>query len=174
MSVPPPPGPEIREAIASFPDRAHFRAAVAALTAAGFAHSDLSVLASHDSLSAADEAIGEKEAVPAGLFGIEVKYTEPLTMAGLALLSGGPISTVFAALVGAGLGGAALKELFDDYTAPRHSEEFAAALKAGAALLWVRCDNSERERTALRILEEAGGRHAHIHTRPGQTSAGRG
>ena len=172
MSEPGSPAPPIREAIASFPDRAHFRAAVSALMAAGFAHSDLSVLASHDSLSAADAAIGEQDAVPASLFGLEVKYTEPLTMAGLALLSGGPISTVFAALVGAGLGGAALKELFDDYTAPRHSEEFAAALKAGAALLWVRCDDAERERTALRILDEAGGRHVHIHTRPALPGGG--
>ncbi len=47
-----------------------------------------------------------------------------------------------AALVGAGLGGAALKELFDDYAAAPHRDEFAAALKAGAALLWVRCADS--------------------------------
>src|SRR5215468_2567949 len=71
----------------------------------------------------------------------------------------------FAALVGAGLGGAALKELFDDYTAPRHAEDFEAALHAGAALLWVRCEDSERELRATRILEEAGGRHVHVHGR---------
>jgi hypothetical protein len=34
------------------------------------------------------------------------------------------------------LGGAAVKELFADYTAARQSEDLAAALKAGAALLW--------------------------------------
>ena len=66
---------------------------------------------------------------------------------------------------GAGLGGAALKELFDDYTAPRHSEDFAAALKAGAALLWVRCEDPDRELAATRILEEAGGHHVHVHGR---------
>jgi hypothetical protein len=94
-------------------------------------------------------------------------------VAGIILLSGGPIAATVAALVGAGLGGAALKELFDDYTAPRHAENFAAALHAGAALLWVRCEDSERELTATRILEEAGGRHVHVHGRPPQT-AGRG
>jgi hypothetical protein len=73
---------------------------------------------------------------------------------------------VLAALVGAGLGGAALKELFDDLTAKRHQRDFEAALRAGAALLWARCDDPDRELSATRILEEAGGRHVHIHGRP--------
>src|SRR5437660_389862 len=85
---------------------------------------------------------------------------------GVVLVSGGPIAAVVAALVGAGRGGAALKELFDDYTAPRHAEDFEAALHAGAALLWVRCEDSERELRATRVLEEAGGRHVHVHGRP--------
>ena len=87
-------------------------------------------------------------------------------------MSGGPIAIALATLVGAGLGGAALKELFDDYTAPRHSDDFRAALQAGAALLWVRCDDPEREATATRILEEAGGRHVHVHGRPVDAGSG--
>jgi hypothetical protein len=158
--------PVVREAVASFPDRAHFRAAVSSLLAAGFEASDLSVLATHDSLAAAGEAAGvPTEAVPAGLSD-EIKYIAPLTVAGIVVLSGGPIAAAVAALVAAGLGGAALKELFDDYTAPRHSAEFKAALEAGAALLWVRCDDPDRELTATRILAEAGGHHVHIHGRP--------
>jgi hypothetical protein len=136
------------------------------LLAAGFEASDLSVLASHDSLAAAGEPGGaESKVVPAGLSD-EIKYIAPLTVAGIILLSGGPIAATIAALVGAGLGGAALKELFDDYTAPRHSADFAAALHAGAALLWARCEDPERELTATRILEEAGGGHVHVHGRP--------
>ena len=158
--------PVVREAVASFPDRGHFHRAVAGLLAAGFAASDLSVLASHDSLAAAGEPGGsEGSIVPAGLSD-EIKYIGPLTVAGIVLLSGGPIAAVIAALVGAGLGGAALKELLDDYTAAPHSDKFRAALAAGAALLWVRCDDPDRELTATRILEEAGGRHVHIHGRP--------
>ena len=158
--------PIVREAVASFPDRDHFHRAVSSLLAAGFEASDLSVLASHDSLAAAGEPGGaEAKVVPAGLSD-EIKYIAPLTVAGIILLSGGPIAATVAALVGAGLGGAALKELFDDYTAPRHSEDFRAALEAGAALLWVRCEDPDRELTATRILEEAGGRHVHIHGRP--------
>jgi len=163
----------IREAVASFPDREHFHRAVADLSAAGFDTGDLSVLASHDSLAAAGEPpAGQPRLLPAGLAD-EIKYIAPLTVAGIILLSGGPITAGIAALVGAGLGGAALKELFDDYTAPQHAGDFQAALQAGAALLWVRCEDSERELTATRILEEAGGRHVHVHGRPPQT-AGRG
>ncbi len=158
--------PVIREAVGSFPDREHFRAAVAALLAAGFERSDLSVLASHDSLAVADEAAGTpKEILRAGLSD-EIKYIAPLTVAGIIVLSAGPIAAAIAALVGAGLGGAALKEFFDDYTAPRHSEDFAAALQAGAALLWARCGDPDGELVATRILEETGGRHVHIHGRP--------
>jgi hypothetical protein len=157
--------PVIREAVGSFPDRARFRNAVAALLAAGFDRSDLSVLASHDSLAVAEEAGSPKEILRAG-FTDEIKYIAPLTVAGIIVLSAGPIAAAIAALVGAGLGGAALKDFFDDYTAPRHSEDFAATLKAGAALLWVRCGDPDRELTATRILEEAGGRHVHVHGRP--------
>jgi hypothetical protein len=155
----------VREAVASFPDRAHFHRAVSDLLAAGFAVSDLSVLASHDSLAAADEpGSGKASLLPAGLSD-EVNYIAPLTLAGFIVLSGGPIAVALAALVGAGLGGAAVKELFDNFTEPRHSADFQAALKAGAALLWVRCADPDRELVATRILEEAGGRHVHIHGR---------
>lgn len=160
--------PVTREAVASFPDRAHFRRAVAALLAAGFTSSDLSVLASHEPLAVAEAATASgPEVVPAGL-SEELKYIGPLTVAGIVLLSGGPIAATVAALVGAGLGGAALKEILDRYTAPRHSEEFAAALKAGAALLWVRVDDPDRELTATRILTEAGGHHVHMYGRAPQ------
>jgi hypothetical protein len=157
------PFPVVREAVASFPDREHFRQAVSALLTAGFVPSDLSVLASHRPLTAAEETPGEL--VAAGLSD-EIKYIAPLTVAGIVLISGGPIAATVAAIVGAGLGGAALKELFDDYTAAPHREEFEAALTAGAALLWVRCADPELELRALRLLEEAGGQHVHVHGRP--------
>jgi hypothetical protein len=161
--------PIVREAVASFADEAHFRRAVAELLAAGFAPTDLSVLASHDSLDVAGSLAGYPPEphpwMPAALAD-EVKWIGPLTVAGIILLSGGEIAAGIAAVVGAGLGGAALKEVLDRYSASRHSAEFAAALKAGAVLLWVRCEDSARELRATRILEEAGGRYVHIHGRP--------
>jgi hypothetical protein len=161
--------PVIREAVASFPDREHFKSAVSALLAAGFDATDLSVLASHEPLSVADE--GRRGLIAAGLSD-ELKYIGPLTIAGIILISGGPIAATAAALVGAGLGGAALKELFDDYTAAPHREAFEAALRAGAALLWVRCADHDLELHAVRILEEAGGRHVHIHGRSAKGAGG--
>jgi hypothetical protein len=160
--------PVVREAVASFPDRAHFRQAVSSLLAAGCPPADLSVLASHLPLAVAEEKPGEL--VTAGLSD-ELKYIGPLTVAGIILVSGGPIAATVAALVGAGLGGAALKELFDDYTAGAHRANFEAALKAGAVLLWVRCDDPEIELRATRILEESGGRFVHIHGRPAAPEA---
>ncbi len=160
--------PIIREAVASFADQVHFRSAVDNLLAVGFEPSDLSVLAAHASLEAAGAtARGKVEAHPwlPSSLAEEMKYLAPLTIAGIIVLSGGPIAAGIAALVGAGLGGAALKEILDRYTAGRHSEEFAAALHAGAVLLWARCEDAERELSATRILEEAGGRNVHIHGR---------
>ena len=106
--------PIVREAVGSFPDREHFRNAVAALLAAGFDRSELSVLASHDSLAIAEEDPGSSKGILAAGLTDEIKYVAPLTVAGIIVLSGGPIALTIAAVVGAGLGGAALKELFDD------------------------------------------------------------
>src|SRR5207302_9558643 len=114
--------PISREAVASFPDREHFHRAVANLLAAGFDTADMSVLASHDSLAAAGEPPApQPRLLPAGLAD-EIKYIAPLTVAGIILLSGGPIAATAAALVGAGIGGAALKVLFDDYIAPSRAQ----------------------------------------------------
>lgn len=163
--------PVVREAVASFPDRRHFHDAVTKLLAAGFAPADLSVLATHDPLATAGEPDGAGGLLPAGLAG-EIKYLGPLTVAGIVLLSGGPIAAALAALVGAGVGGAALKELFDDYTAPRHTADFRAALEAGAALLWVRVDDPAREAAAVGILAAVGGRDVHINERTAKEGGG--
>jgi hypothetical protein len=162
-----PKTPHIREAVASFADREHFGRAVAELLAAGFATSDLSVLASHDSLEAAGDSATSAKGTPSWLpssLSDEIKYIGPLTVAGIVVLSGGPVAAGLAALVAAGLGGAALKEILDRYTT-RHTDEFAAALEAGAVLLWVRCESDAQEQRAMRILEATGGRHSHIHLR---------
>jgi hypothetical protein len=163
-----PPFPVVREAVASFADKAHMRRAVAQLLGAGFKPADLSVLASHDSLEVAGDVPGYKGKPGASLLaGLtdEVAFLGPLTVAGIVLLSGGPVAAGIAALVGAGLGGVAVKELLDYYSANQHSAEFAAALQAGAVLLWARVDDPELEATAVRLLSEAGGQHAHMHAR---------
>jgi hypothetical protein len=153
-----------REAVASFATHDQFRDAVRRLLAAGFAPSDLSVLASHDSIEVAGIPAKPGANLLAGLTD-EVNFLAPLTLAGFVLVSGGPVAAAIAALVGAGLGGAAIKEVLDRYTANRHGAEFAAALEAGAVLLWVRVADTELEATAARLLDEAGGRHVHVNAR---------
>jgi hypothetical protein len=154
--------PVVREAVASFPDREHLQHAIDELVAAGFDRSALSVLASHESLTAVGAG---SRLLPEGVAD-EITYIGPLTIAGIIVLSAGPIGAAVAALVGVGIGGAALKQFFDRYTAAHHSAGYEAALRDGAVLLWCRCEDPERELRATRILEEAGGRHIHVHGRP--------
>jgi hypothetical protein len=163
-----PPLPIIREAVASFADKAALRRAVAALLQAGFKPADLSVLASHASLEVAGEVPGYAGKPGASLLaGLtdEVGYLAPLTVAGIVLLSAGPVGAAIAALVAAGLGGAALKEVVDRIAANEHTAEFAKALKAGEVLLWVQVDDPALEAAAVRLLTEAGGRRAHVNAR---------
>jgi hypothetical protein len=165
------PLPVVREAVASFATKEEFRAAVAALEAAGFAPADLSVLATHDSLEVAGKVSGYPgtpgETVAASLTD-EASFLVPVTIAGVVLLSGGPIAAALAALVGAGLGGMAINEVLDRILANRHTAEFAAALAAGAVLLWVRVGDAAHEALAARILTDAGGRYVHIHAPTGK------
>jgi len=165
--------PVDREAVASLADKAQLRKAVARLLATGFKPADLSVLATHDSLEVAGGVPGYPgtpgQSLLAGLTD-EVNFLAPLTVAGIVLLSGGPVAVALAAVVGAGLGGAAIKEVLDYYTANRHSAEFAAALTAGAVLLWVRVDDPGLEAAAVRLLEEAGGRNVHLHAREARSA----
>jgi hypothetical protein len=158
MSATPPPFPVIREAVAAFPDRRHFNQAIAALLGGGFARGDLSVLASHQKLAAA-----EAEADAEGGAAASLPYIAPLTIAGIIAVSAGPIAAAVAAVVAAGIGGAAVKELLDRYAAAPHRDQLGTAFAQGAALLWVRCADHEIELRALRILEESGGRHVHSH-----------
>ena len=169
-----PPFPVIREAVASFADKDALRSAVERLLAAGFKPTDLSVLASHDSLEVAGEVPGYRGKPNASLFaGLtdEMNFLAPLTIAGIVFLSGGPVAAALGALVAAGFGGAALKELIDRYAANDHRADFVAALKAGAVLLWVRVDDPELEATAVRLLEDAGGRRAHVNARSTKAAA---
>jgi len=163
-----PPFPVIREAVAAFADKDALRAAVAGLLKSGFKPTDLSVLATHESLEVAGEVPAypgkPRQTLLAGLTD-EAPLLMPLTIAGIALLSGGPVAAALAALAAAGLGGVALKEVLDRVIANHHSAAVAEAIRTGSLLLWVRVDDPELEAPAVRRLEEAGGRNAHIFAR---------
>lgn len=159
----------IREAVASFATQAKFREAVKRLLAAGFAPTDLSILASHDSLEVAGGVPGYRakpgQSLIAGLTE-EAGLLAPLQVAGFSALSGGPVAGAVAALLTAGIGAVGLRDIVERFVANRHSTDYVAALKAGNLLLWVRVADTAREWQALVILGDCGGANAHINTRP--------
>lgn len=157
-------GREVREVVALYDSRADFDRAVEALTTAGFVRDDLSVLATHTSLDAADPPAPPRDEALLGLVG-ELKYAFPLTTAGLIAIVGGPIAAPLAALVAAGLGGVAIKDYLDELTSHPEPDEFARALEAGGIILWVRVADTAAEQRAGAILEREGGRNVHLSVR---------
>ena len=158
-------GGAVSEVVGRFAERSRFQVAVEALRAVGFEVSDLSVLDTHEALSAsATEDRGWVQTLT-GLVG-EIKYMGPLGAAGLIALSSGTIGAAIAGLVAAGVTGVALRELLDDIKATPHTEAFAKALEGGAVLLWVRAATPARQAQATRILGEAGAADVHLHQRP--------
>jgi hypothetical protein len=137
---------------------------VEALLAAGFDRADLSILASHASLDAANPKGKPRDEALTGLVG-ELKYAFPLTTAGLIAIVGGPIEAALAALVAAGVGGAAIKDYLDELTSHPKPDEFTRALEAGGVILWVHVDTPEQEAQAASLLEREGGDNVHVTVR---------
>jgi len=153
------------EVVGRFADRESFTAAVEALRQAGFTHSDLSVLDTHESISAsAGPSEVWKESL-ASLVG-EVKYVGPLTAAGLIAVATGPVGMAVAGAMAAGLTGVALAELLEKVRATPHTEAFARALEQGAVLLWVAADTADRQGAARKIMTSHGAADVHLHERP--------
>ncbi len=153
---------ENREAVGLFADRESFEAAVEALKGAGFERTDLSVLGSHESIDAAGEPGKPFKDILTALVG-ELKYEGPLVASGAILLVGGTVSATIAGIIGAAVGGIAVKEVLDEVTSTPHTEDFARSLEAGSVILWVRTPDKELERAATAILEENGGVNVHTH-----------
>ena len=130
------------ELVGRFADRESFTAAVTALKEAGFGPADLSVLDTHESLSASERPSEAWKESLAGMVG-EIKYIGPLTAAGLIAIATGPVGAAISGLMAAGITGAALHEFLSDLRATPHTEAFARALEQGAVLLWVAVPTAE-------------------------------
>lgn len=152
------------EVAGNFSTKESFTAAVKALSAAGFGHDALSVLDTHESLSAAGSPSEAWQETLAGMVG-EINYVGPLTAAGLIAIASGPIGAAVAGAMAAGLTGAALVELLDEVRATPHTEAFARALEAGAILLWVRVEDESEAEKAEALLKEHGGADVHRHVK---------
>jgi hypothetical protein len=151
-----------REVVGLFSDRESFEAAVKALTEAGFGHADLSVLGSHESIDAAGGPGKPCRDALTAMVG-EIKFEAPLVASGAIFLAGGPVAATIAGVIGAAVGGVAVKEMLEEVTAKPHTEDFARSLAAGSVILWVRASDASRERQANAILKQHRGANVHVH-----------
>lgn len=156
--------PALREVVATYADRDHFMAAIEALGKAGFNRSELSVLSSHDSLDAIGSDGKPWRDVLTAIAG-DAKYEWPLVTAGIIALFAGPVAAAAAALVAAGLGGAAAKEVLDEISAIPESDDFARALAAGSVILWVIVRDQLEEERAVAAMSSTGGANVHVFER---------
>ncbi len=150
------------EVVGLLPDRSTFDACISELAEAGFAHADLSVLASHESIDAAEPPGQSWRDVLTALTG-EVRFEAPLVASGAILYAGGPTMAVVAGAgaLGLAVGSVALREALDSVTARPHTEAFAKALEQGSVALWVRVETPEREELASDIMTRLGATGVH-------------
>lgn len=152
------------EVVGVIDTREQFEAAVKALLAAGFERSELSVLASHDSIAAAGKPATSWRDALLAMVG-ELKYEGPLVASGAIFLAGGTVAATVAALIGAAVGGVAVRDVLQEVTAKPHTEEFARAVDAGSLILWVAVEDRSRLAEAMSILERTGATNVHVANR---------
>jgi hypothetical protein len=159
------------EVVGWFETRETFKAAVKDLRQAGFGHADLSVLDSHESISAADSPGEVFRETMSGLVD-EAQYIGPIAAAGFIAVAAGPIGALVSGAVGAGLAGYAMGDVLRDIRATPHTEEFARAAENGAILLWVRAEDPDRQAKAVEIMQNHGAYSVHTHERPKREQEG--
>ncbi|OKH87389.1 hypothetical protein [Thalassospira sp. TSL5-1] len=155
---------QVPELVGLFDTKESFDAAVKALTAAGFSHTDLSALSTHESIDVAGKEGQSWSDVLTAMFG-EVKYEVPLVASGAIALFGGAATAALALAIGAGVGTMALTDFIDKVTSTPHTEDFAKAIKDGSAALWVRLDPADptKEAKAREIFALNNAHNVHIH-----------
>jgi hypothetical protein len=178
---------QVREAVAVFDDADNMQDAIDALLSSGFDRAELSLLASEETV---DEKLGHKyqkvaeleddAAVPRTRYYVsqeaisegEYVFTGGLVLlgtlgtVGIIVASGG---TLAAAITGAALGagsGGILGELLARFIGAQHAEYIQEQLSHGGLLVWVRCLNPEREKSAMEILAKHSARDVHVHALP--------
>ncbi len=177
---------QIREAVGVFGDADAMQQAIEDLLSSGFDHAELSLLASEETV---DEKLGHKykkvaeieddaavpriryvsqEAISEGeyVFTGGLVLLGTLSAVGIIVASGGAFA---AAITGAALGAGTwglLGEIIARFIGVQHAEYIQEQLTHGGLLLWVRCLNSEREKSAMEILSRHSGRDVHVHALP--------
>lgn len=161
-----------RELVGLFSEPAPLITAIKDLLAVGFDHADLSVLSSHEAVEAADPQ-GQTWRDRLMPLLDEPRYEVPLVTGALIAIASGPVGAVIAGLVAAGIGGAALKEMFEKVVSLPDTQEYAEAVEKGELVLWVAAPDATTENRARSVLERHGARNIHIVERtPAQSPDG--
>ncbi len=171
------------EAVAVFHDVADLDAAVEELRAAGFRKSDISLLASGETVERklghryerveeleddpnvprrayqTRKSLGETEDILVG----SLTYLPAVLAAGTVVASAGVVA---AAVTGAALGGALIATALGHWMDRSHAEWLQEQLDRGGLLLWVRTPTPEAEQKALGILTKHSTHDVHLHKLP--------
>lgn len=176
-------GETVREAVAVIEDIESLEAAVEELKEAGFAESDLSLLAGHATVErklgrmyTRVEELEDEPDVPRTAFVSTRKVEErekmmvgsmttlpTLIAAGTIVASAGAVA---AAIAGTAVTGALIGNVLARWMDKRHAQWLEEQLERGGILLWVRTADEARERQALAILIRHATHDVHIHAFP--------
>ena len=141
-------------------------ACMKALLDAGFDHSDISLLSSHETPDVAQgDRVKDMEETATTALDIPMTYAFPLATAGLIAVVGGPITAILGGIIATGMVGMAAKDYIEALVSHPKPGEFARALEAGGVILWVYAENPEQETLAASILEKAGATNIHASLR---------
>jgi len=174
------------EAVAVFHDVHSFQAAIDDLLLAGFDHGDINVLAHEETVKSKlgreykstaefednpeaprigfvpEETIGDAEGAVIGA-GVYL----PAIAGSLAVVaSGGTLLGAFAAAAIAGGAGGLIGAALARRIGKEHAKYLEQHLSHGGLLLWVRTRDTEREKTALKILRRHSAEDVHLHALP--------
>lgn len=172
---------KIREAAGIFNNEVTLQETIDELTISGFERAEISVIGNE---SAMERAFKVKYKDPKELVdnpdtprGVNVALEDEgaaegaiistSTLAGVvaALISTGSITTqsvtpvaIIGGVVGTAIGGA-LAQLIGD----SHAAQVQKQVEAGGLILWIRTDNTAKEKTACKILKKHGAADVHVH-----------
>lgn len=150
-----------RELVGLFSEPEPLIQAIHDLLGAGFEHADLSVLSSHEAVEAVDP-YGQSWRDRLLPLLDERRYEVPLVTGALIAIASGPVGAAIAGLVAAGVGGMALKEMFEKVVSLPDTQEYAEAVEKGELVLWVSTPDAATEDRARQLLEKHGARNIHI------------
>lgn len=150
-----------RELVGLFSEPEPLVKAIKDLLGAGFDHADLSVLSSHEAVEAADPQ-GQTWRDRLMPLLDEPRYEVPLVTGALIAIASGPVGAAIAGLVAAGVGGIALKEMFEKVVSLPDTQEYAEAVEKGELVLWVSAPDAAAENRARPVLDRHGARNIHI------------